>query len=87
MLNDGRNPNEIAKKQVLEISQFKPGCDKADIDDPNIMEGRGCFFAKRCPKNCSMYVIGGIVFTLIYTGLWFFIAYKIDNDEIKWGNK
>jgi len=53
-----------------------------DID----MTGKYCLCTKRCPANCSMYLIGGILFGIVYTAMWFFIAYQIDG-EIKFKAK
>jgi hypothetical protein len=83
MQNDGRAPEQQAKEQIRQIDQLGLTVRTVNIDDADIMKGKMCCFGcKRCPTNFSMYVIGGIVFSLIYIGLWFLIAYRIDGDEI-----
>ena len=88
MQNDGRNPENLAKDQIKQIEQLGlKSVRTANIDDADIMEGkRCCFGCKRCPSDdiLSKYIVGGIMGSIAYTGIWFFIAFKIGGDAMNW---
>ena len=79
MQQDGNNTKEIADKQINEISKYCSGVTCNKTDDVN-MSGKRCLCCKRCPASKPMAIAAGLLFTIIYTALWFYIAFAIDGD-------